>query len=137
MRPKNAFMLVLTAFIWGTAFVAQSVGMDFLEPFTFNGMRSLIGGVALLPCIFFLKRFQPKNGNDAGGGEGNPAGSKKDLILGGVACGFFLFAGASSRSALYIRRQGKQGLSHPVILLSYLYWGFFFIRKSVGKCGWQ
>ena len=42
MRVKNALMLVLTAFIWGTAFVAQSVGMDYLGPFTFNGVRSLI-----------------------------------------------------------------------------------------------
>lgn len=41
MRPKNACMLLLTAFIWGTAFVAQSVGMDYLEPFTFNGVRCL------------------------------------------------------------------------------------------------
>lgn len=44
MRIKNGLMLLLTAFIWGTAFVAQSVGMDYLEPFTFNGVRSLIGG---------------------------------------------------------------------------------------------
>lgn len=36
MRIKNGLMLLLTAFIWGTAFVAQSVGMDYLEPFTFN-----------------------------------------------------------------------------------------------------
>ena len=46
MRIKNGLMLLLTAFIWGTAFVAQSVGMDYLEPFTFNGVRSLIGGAA-------------------------------------------------------------------------------------------
>ena len=38
MRIKNGLMLLLTAFIWGTAFVAQSVGMDYLEPFTFNGV---------------------------------------------------------------------------------------------------
>ena len=42
MRIKNGLMLLLTAFIWGTAVVAQSVGMDYLEPFTFNGVRSLI-----------------------------------------------------------------------------------------------
>ncbi len=46
MKIKNAFMLILTAFIWGTAFVAQSMGMDYLEPITFNGVRSLIGGAA-------------------------------------------------------------------------------------------
>ena len=47
-------MLFLTAFIWGTAFVAQSVGMDYLGPFGFNGIRSFIGGIALLPCIYLL-----------------------------------------------------------------------------------
>ena len=54
MKIKNGIMLVLTAFIWGTAFVAQSVGMDYLGPFTFNGVRSLIGGAALLPCIWLF-----------------------------------------------------------------------------------
>ena len=51
MRPKNAMMLMLAAFIWGTAFVAQSVGMDYLGPFTFNGVRNFVGAAALLPCI--------------------------------------------------------------------------------------
>ncbi len=57
MKIKNGIMLVLTAFIWGTAFVAQSVGMDYLGPFTFNGVRSLIGGAALLPCIWLRMGF--------------------------------------------------------------------------------
>ena len=60
MKTKNAILLVITAFIWGTAFVAQSVGMDYLGPFTFNGVRSLIGGIALLPCIWFLERINGK-----------------------------------------------------------------------------
>ena len=42
MKLKNGGMLLLTAFIWGTAFVAQSVGMDYLGPFSFNGIRCLI-----------------------------------------------------------------------------------------------
>ena len=60
MKPKNAVMLLLTSLIWGTAFVAQSVGMDFLEPFTFNGVRSFIGGVTLLPCIWLLEKMNGK-----------------------------------------------------------------------------
>ena len=62
MRPKNAAILMLTAFIWGTAFVAQSVGMDYLGPFTFNGVRSLIGAAALLPCIWLLQILNKKEG---------------------------------------------------------------------------
>ena len=41
MTGKNTLMLFLTAFIWGTAFVAQSVGMDYIGPFTFTCVRSL------------------------------------------------------------------------------------------------
>ena len=45
---KNSLLLLLTAVIWGIAFVAQSVGMDYVGPFTFNGVRSLIGAAVLL-----------------------------------------------------------------------------------------
>ena len=50
-------MLLLTAFIWGTAFVAQSVGMEYLGPFGFNGIRNFVGSLALLPCIFLLNKI--------------------------------------------------------------------------------
>ncbi len=49
---RQSLLLLLTATIWGVAFVAQSVGMDYVGPFTFNVMRSIIGGVVLLPFIF-------------------------------------------------------------------------------------
>mgnify|MGYP000425175247 FL=1 len=90
MRPKNAMLLILTAFIWGTAFVAQSSGMDFMEPFTFNGIRNLIGAASLLPCIVLFKKMNEKNGNVAA-----VPGTKKDLIIGGVACGILLFTASS------------------------------------------
>ena len=56
MELKNALLLAFTAFIWGTAFVAQSVGMEYIGPFTFNGVRSIIGAFTLLPCILFQKK---------------------------------------------------------------------------------
>ena len=62
MRPKNAMMLMLAAFIWGTAFVAQSVGMDYVGPLTFNCVRSLLGGAVLLPCIWLLDKYGGKHG---------------------------------------------------------------------------
>ena len=57
---KGSLSLFLAAIIWGAAFVAQSVGMDYLEPFTFNGVRCLIGAIALLPCIWFFNRGKEK-----------------------------------------------------------------------------
>ena len=51
MKLKNAILLFITAAIWGVAFVAQSVGMDYVGPLTFNCVRSLMGGVVLIPAV--------------------------------------------------------------------------------------
>ena len=59
VQLRNSFLLLLTAFIWGTSFVAQSVGTDYVQPFTFNGIRSLIGSLVLLPCIASLTEKLP------------------------------------------------------------------------------
>lgn len=48
---RGAALLMLTALIWGTAFVAQSVGMDHLGPCAFTAVRNYIGCVALLPVM--------------------------------------------------------------------------------------
>lgn len=54
---KGVFMLLLTAFIWGASFVAQSVGMESVEAFTFNGIRTLMGACVLLPFILIRDRI--------------------------------------------------------------------------------
>lgn len=51
---KNSLLLLLAAIIWGIAFVAQSVGMDYVGGFTFNAVRSLIGAAVLVPLILVL-----------------------------------------------------------------------------------
>lgn len=71
---RGALLLTLTALIWGTAFVAQSLGMDYLGPFTFNGVRNFVAAVGLLPVIAFLRRRQGKA--EARGAAGN---SRKTL----------------------------------------------------------
>ena len=60
MPLKNSLCLLLAATIWGIAFVAQSVGMEYVGPFTFNGVRSLIGAAVLVPVIFILNRSKDK-----------------------------------------------------------------------------
>ena len=123
MRIKNGLMLLLTAFIWGTAFVAQSVGMDYLEPFTFNGVRSLIGGAALLPCIWILQKLN---------GRSKDTGTKKDLLTGGLACGVLLFA-ASSLQQIGIKytTAGKAGF----ITAFYIVIVPVMAGSSAGGCG--
>ncbi len=51
---RQSCLLFLTAFIWGVAFVAQSAGMDYVGPFTFNAVRCILGGIVLIPCIGVL-----------------------------------------------------------------------------------
>ena len=74
---KNSLLLLLTAVIWGVAFVAQSVGLEYVEPFTFNSVRSIIGGLVLLPCIVILKKW--KKGF-----------ATKIEWIGGICCGIAL-----------------------------------------------
>ena len=50
-RFKGNAILLLAAIIWGTSFVAQSEGMKYVEPFTYNALRTIIGGIVLLPVI--------------------------------------------------------------------------------------
>ena len=57
---RQSLLLLLTATIWGVAFVSQSVGMDYVGPFTFNAARSLIGAAVLVPCIALLKKYRRK-----------------------------------------------------------------------------
>ena len=59
-KMRGNLMLLLTALIWGTAFVAQSVGMDYVEAFTFSCVRNLVGGMVLIPCIFLLRKLKAK-----------------------------------------------------------------------------
>ena len=59
---RGSIMLFMTALIWGTAFVAQKSGMDTMSPIAFNGIRTLIGGIALLPVIYIMTRVAKKKG---------------------------------------------------------------------------
>ena len=81
-KMKANFLLLIAAFIWGTAFVAQKSG-GAIGAFTFNGIRTFIGGLVLLPLV--LRNRKDKT---------QPIFNKSEII-GGVVCGFFLFVAAS------------------------------------------
>lgn len=86
---KGSALLLLTACIWGVAFVAQSVGMEYVGPFTFNFVRSILGGVVLIPCIFFLNRGE-KSGSAEKISEEEKKAQRKTLLTGGICCGIAL-----------------------------------------------
>lgn len=100
---RHSLLLLLTAVIWGVAFVAQSKGMDYVGPLTFNAVRSIIGGIVLIPCIFFMNRVHPRQK------QIQPA-SKKILILGGICCGIALcLASTLQQIAIQYTTVGKAG----------------------------
>ena len=81
---KSSLILLLTATIWGVAFVAQSVGMEYIGPFTFNAIRCVLGGLVLIPDSLVLKKKKET------GAENQEKEDKKTLWTGGIACGVIL-----------------------------------------------
>ena len=89
-QVRNSLLLVLTAFIWGVAFVAQRQGGDAVGPFSFNGIRSLIGGAVLIPVIFIIDRVKPSDRKPSNRSD------RKRLVIGGICCGTVLFLASLS-----------------------------------------
>lgn len=127
-KMLGSLMLSLTAVIWGTAFVAQSVGMDYLGPFTFNAVRFLIGGIILSPYYFWQKRKNPQF-----------IGGKKDkrfLLLGGLICGVLMAVASSFQQfGLMYTTVGKAGFLTALYIVIVPVASVFF-RKKVAPWVW-
>ena len=81
-KYRQSALLLLTAAIWGSSFVAQQTGMDYVGPFTFNAARSLLGGLALLPLIaFFSSREKRSSAQQA---SADHTAGRKTLWTGGI-----------------------------------------------------
>lgn len=125
-KSTNNFLLALTALIWGSAFAAQSVGMDYLGPFTFNSIRSVMGGIVLLPVIFILKRQDRKSGKTK-----TPAGSRKTLIIGGICCGAALAVASSLQQiGIMYTTAGKAGFITALYILIVPILGLFLGKRA-------
>ena len=130
LPPKNLFILFLTAFIWGTAFVAQSVGMDHIGPFAFNAVRSYVGGIALLPVILFFNSRKTAEQRAA------EKANRKTLILGGVCCGTALaVASLFQQVGIQYTTVGKAGFITALYIVIVPILGIFF-HKRVGMKLW-
>ena len=114
---QSSLMLFLAAFIWGTAFVAQSVGMDYLGPLSFNGARFLMGSLVLAPVICFNRRSAAKKHKE---NEGKRPGSLKTTIIGGVCCGLALCAAGFGLCLLVLLRCWSGGKERLPLLLAVL-----------------
>ena len=133
-QMKNSLLLLLTAFIWGVAFVAQSVGGEAVGCFTFNGVRSLIGAIVLIPVIFFLDGQKKKELGEEKFLE--QKGDKKTLILGGICCGVMLcIASNFQQFGISFTTVGKAGFITAMYILIVPIFGLF-MKKKVGAKVW-
>ena len=133
MPLKNSLCLLLAATIWGIAFVAQSVGMEYVGPFTFNGVRSLIGAAVLVPVIFLLNRSK-----DTASAAADPSTSTttsspyktRDLWIGGIACGIALFAASNFQQfGIKYTTVGKAGFITACYIVIVPIIGLFLKKK--------
>lgn len=122
---KNSLLLLLTATIWGVAFVAQSVGMDYVGGFTFNMARSLIGSAVLLPVIWFMGRNSSKKAEEAQGSS-----SRKDLLWGGLVCGILMcLASNFQQFGIKYTTVGKAGFITACYIVLVPILGLFLKKK--------
>ena len=115
---RAELLLLLTALIWGSAFVAQRVGMNHVGPFTYNGVRFLLGALSLLPLLLIRCHSRPLMQPDGG----------RWRFTGGLLAGLILFAGASLQQIGIVHTTaGKAGfitgLYVVIVPLLGLLWG--------------
>ena len=116
-------LLLLGAMIWGAAFVAQSVGMDYLEPFTFQASRCFLGSLVLLPVVAVMDRR---------GVSRRPvtAEAKKHQLYFGLACGVMIFAACSLQQwGLLYTTPGKSGFLTSLYIILVPMAGLLFGRR--------
>lgn len=124
---RGNLMLLLTALIWGTAFVAQSKAMDYIRPLTANGIRTLLGGLVLLPLIPMFDRMKY-------GANGLTPERRKELNHNSIRAGFFcalcLFsAGTLQQYGLMYTTAGKSGFITALYIILVPVCGIFIKRK--------
>ena len=148
-KLRNTFFLFLTAMIWGAAFVAQSVSMDYIGPFTFICLRSVIGGLFLIPVIIVLDGIRKKSQNESANVVSSEnilhieteekqrlSWKNKQLIEGGIVCGIFLFfANCFQQTGIQYTTVGKAGFITTFYIIIVPLIGLFF-KKYCGILTW-
>ena len=139
-------LLLLTAMIWGTAFVAQRVGMDSIEPITFNAARMWLAAVAIGSAAFLTRRNRQKGqlqknaekqiaaDGVAGAvtGLGDPAQDRRrNTIIGGICCGTFLTAASLfQQMGIVYTTAGKAGFITALYMLFVPILSFILFKKK-------
>lgn len=132
-------MLLITALIWGSAFVAQIKGMDLLGPFTFSCVRCLLGAIFLIPVAYLLEQSDKKKNPEKYAVEKTAeelAHEKRILTIGGICCGIALFVAASLQQVgLQFTTAGKGGFITSLYIVIVPVLGLF-LKKRVRPIIW-
>ncbi|SFB27200.1 EamA-like transporter family protein [Acetitomaculum ruminis DSM 5522] len=132
---KGSLLLLTTAIIWGLAFVAQSKGMDYIGPFTYNMARHFIAFFVMIPIVVF---FRKKSLKDNPKNKEEIAIMNKNSLMGGVFCGIVLgFAGAFQQIGLTMTTAGKTGFISALYIVIVPILGIFLkkpLQKSIVFC---
>jgi len=124
-------LALITAIIWGSSFVAQSVGMDHIGTFTFNFLRNVLGVLFLIPVIIFKDKFTQKNTL-----TDKEIKFDKTLIAGGLACGLALFLASSfQQKGLCYTSSGKAGFITALYMVLVPVFGIF-LKKKIPSIMW-
>ncbi|MBQ8688614.1 MAG: DMT family transporter [Ruminococcus sp.] len=124
----GSIMLLAAALIWGTAFVAQSEGMRYVEPFTYNSIRTLLGGMVLIPVIAAFRKGGSKGRNYAADPNQAPL---RTTIIGGILCGVFLFIASSfQQTGISMTTAGKAGFITALYIIIVPLIELILYRKS-------
>lgn len=125
---KSSFYLMLTAIIWGVAFVFQSMGNNYMQPFTFNATRNLLGFLVLIPIVI-LKPNKPEffTGKKS---DNKVVIDKKITIIGGICCGLALsIASMFQQYGMKFTTVGKAGFITTLYIILTPILGLFIKKK--------
>ena len=125
-------LLLLTAMIWGTAFVFQRVGMDSIEPITFNAARMALAAVMVGALAFGLRQRKDKDIFPDG-----TAGLSAPAAAGGICCGLFLTAGSVfQQMGVVYTTAGKAGFITAMYMLLVPILNFLLFKKKNSWLVW-
>jgi len=132
---KGTIQLLICSFVWGVAFVAQSVGMEHVGPWTFVCTRYIIGAIVLIPVIMFFDKYDAKRAEVAVSKEEKRI-IWKNTVIGGICCGVFLtFASLTQQYGICETTVGKSGFITALYII-FVPFLSIFIKKKIGLNAW-
>ena len=128
---KGTVFLLLAAILWGASFVFQNEGAEIIDPIAFNGLRSLLGSLALLPVIAIISVVNKKNGK-------SKKASKEEtrtLLWGGFFCGLALCAAGTLQTLGIKQGAGESGFITTIYIV-FVPILSVFLRQKIERRVW-